>query len=354
MFFHRIPPDPWLCGEPVGPVKGGVFIAWERDNHRSVMTARCFGLDLWMISPFAGQAYWRKLLRYLVSFAVTNWYLLTRRPSTVFVLNLPVPLTVSAAAYACVFGVPFIFDCHSGAYAPDRNTLSAGLYRWLTRKALFNINHNRQDSEAVEAVGGVSYLIPEIPGSIEIVDAATPDRAGDEPPNAFVVCSFKPDEPVELIFAAATRLPAIRFDLTGNYERLAPRLLAAKPANVNLLGFLAREDYLKRLASASVVVTLSKRSHIMQMAAEEALCLSVPLVSNRSGILEEVFGRAALFVELRPDSVARAIALTVKYNRRFVARMAARRAVRRDHLRTVLRAIEEVQFADGTRRSKSG
>ena len=336
MMVRIMPAAPWLAGEPCGPAQGGAFIAWKPYCYRSLMTGRCFGTELWFVAPFQGQAAWRKAIRYVASLFITAALLLVRRPRFVFALNQPLPLAVLAALYATLSGRPLVLDCHSNAFAPHRNAMSALLYRFVTRRALVNINHNRRDAASVRSMGGGSCVIPEIAGQLDIGEPLPVSLAQ---PNALVVCSYTTDEPLDLILAAAAAAPGIQFYVTGDFRKAGPGFARDKPANMHLLGYLSTEAYLGHLVAAMVVVTLSTRSHIMQMAAEEALALATPLVTNHSEVLEEVFGDAAIFVPLDAGALARAVELAVRQNESYRGRMLARREIRRDHLRRTLTSV---------------
>ncbi len=336
MMARIVPASPWLAGEACGPAQGGAFIAWKPNCYRSTMTARCFGTDLWFVAPCPGQAAWRKAIRYVASLFITAGMLLARRPRFVFVLNQPLPLALLAVLYATLFRRSLVLDCHSNAFAPQRGAMAASLYRFVTRRALFNINHNRRDAASVDRMGGRSCVIPEIAGQLDI---GTPTPVSLARPNALVVCSYTSDEPLDLILAAAAAAPGIQFYVTGDFRKAGPDFARDKPANMHLLGYLSTDEYLDHLAAAMVVVTLSTRSHIMQMAAEEALALAKPLVTNRSEVLEEVFEDAAIFVRLDAGELARAVELAVRHNASYRGRMLARREIRRDHLRRTLTSV---------------
>lgn len=338
--MFRLEPAIWLPGEPRGPVRGGAFIVWKKDCHRSTMSARCFGADIWFIWPFSGQAAWRTILRYIASFFLTVWLLATRRPRFVIVLNQPLPL-VMAASYSAVSGARYALDCHSNAYVAGRNLVAARIYRHLTRRAVFNVNHNRADAQRVRAFGGRSYLIPEIPGVIEPRNCQAVELTK---PNVVVACSFARDEPIELLLRTAAARPGVAFFFTGDYRKADPSMTFRRTENVVLLGYVSRETYLAYFSAAMAIVTLSTRAHIMQMAAEEAICLGLPLVTNRSEILEEVLGSAALFVDLDTTSLVRAIDEVIERNNAYRAKMSARREIRRDHLRQTLETIRRERF----------
>ncbi|MFE1601534.1 glycosyltransferase [Methylobacterium sp. ID0610] len=342
--FREIRATPWLSGEPEGPAEGGVFIAWKPDCFRSLMTARSLGADLWLIAPFGGRQAWRKALRYVASFFMTLALLYARRPRYVLMLNQPLPLLVAGALYAIPFRVPFVLDGHSNAYVPNRSGLAARLFGYLTRRALFTANHNRRDAKAVTAMGGRSVLVPEIPGEMAVPTDASPLVLPR--PSVLVVCSFaNNDEPVEIVWEAALARPGATFYVTGDHRKADPTVMANVPGNVVLLGFVSREDFIRHMAAVSVVVTLSTRSHIMQTAVEEALSLGAPLITNRSEIIEEVLGDAALFVDLTAPSLIAALDATLADEDGYRRRMLARREARRANLRSTLANLRAELFA---------
>ena len=77
----------------------------------------------------------------------------------------------------------------------------------------------------------------------------------------------------------------------------------------------------------------------MQMAAEEALCIGAPLITNRSNILEEVFGSAALYVDLNVDDLIQALDVIIDQNDEYRHRMLARREERRENMQRTFQTI---------------
>jgi hypothetical protein len=61
----------------------------------------------------------------------------------------------------------------------------------------------------------------------------------ERPFNVGVVSTYDWDEPLDVVFEAAGQLAGIAFYVTGNAARIDPRLLAHKPDNCPLTGFLA-------------------------------------------------------------------------------------------------------------------
>ncbi len=335
MTVRELPPEPWLPGESPFPVRRGLFLVWKPECHRSLMTARCFNLALCCIWPFDDRSAVHKLARYGVSMIQSLLLLLRRRPDFLVCLNQPPFLVLLTALYGRLAGVPYVLDSHSGAFGKSQWAWFLPLYRWCARHALFNINHNPLERDRVAGWGAETRLIPEIPGEIAI---ATPPPPVDTRQIAYV-CSFAPDEPLEMVFEAARRCPELTFRVTGNHRKAPAALIESRPGNVQFTGFLERTAYLDLLRGSAAVLTLSDRPHIMQMAAEEALCLAVPIVTNRSPVLESSFARGARFVELNADDLVPALEAVCDDNAYYRREIAAQREIRRDHLRALLDEI---------------
>lgn len=329
------PPAPWLPGEAEFPTRRGLFLVWKPECHRSAMTARCFNLSICYIWPLADRSRWHKLARYLLSIGLTVWTLLRLRPDFLICLNQPPFLVALVAVYGRLTGVPYVLDSHSGAFGKAQWRWFVPLYRRLARGALFNINHNPNERDLVREWGARSWLIAEIPGEMEATRPAPPV----DPRQVVYVCSFAADEPLEAVFDAARLCPDLTFRVTGNYRKAPESLIAARPENVHFAGFLEREDYLDLLRGSGAVLTLSDRPHIMQMAAEEALCLAVPIVTNHSPVLEDSFARGARFVRIEAGEIAAALTTVSRENAHYRCEIAAQREHRRTHLRALLEEI---------------
>lgn len=314
-----------------------LYLVWKAECHRSAMTASAFGMPIVYIAPIRSRTTLSKIVRYILSLFQTIWVLLMQRPKIVALLNQPLPMVLIVWLYARLFGARFILDCHSAPFG-WRGGVARRIYDAATRAAVVNINHNRKDMMAVEAVGGRSFLVPEIPIALAL-DSETPLPVLKRP-NVIVVCSFMADEPIELFLAAARLMPECTFYLSGDWRKRASDV-ANSPENIVLLGFLSRADYLAHLATSDAIITLSNRPHIMQMAAEEALCLGRPLITNHSPILEEVFGDAALFISLDAKDLCAAICHTHRNGEGFARAMAARRRIRQINLQDTFSDIIE-------------
>ena len=174
--------------------------------------------------------------RYAVQ-AWKTWQILRRdRPDIVFVQNPPIFSALVASFYARRFGARYVIDSHSGAFLAPRWRLFLGLHRVLSRGALTTIVHNRSLAEIVKRWGCRYRVLGFIPGNYP---------PGEPFPlngqfNVALISSFLHDEPIDVVFEAARRVPQVRFYVTGDSNRISLPLREKKPENCCLNRFDAR------------------------------------------------------------------------------------------------------------------
>ena len=281
------------------PLKRGLMICWRKECFRSSATAQTFGVPLFNVWADVGGGKLGVIARYVYSTVKTIGIIRREKPDHVIVMNLPAMVPMAALAARLWNRHTVILDCHSGALTSRLWRRFAPLYRWLIRRAPFTINHNRQDGQTTTQWGGRPVHLVALPrtfAGIELQDAPAM-------PRMLVVCSFQPDEPVDVMLAAMAKCPGIEFGITGNYRKAGLRR-SDMPGNVSLLGFLDYQDYLARMAGSTAIVSLSDRPHIMQMAVHEAISLGVPAVTNESETLEAVLEDAGVYCRLSADALA--------------------------------------------------
>lgn len=306
---------------PATPAPSSLYIAWKSECFRSTQTAHVLGCPLALIKPVSGSGRLRTVWRYVVSAVVTAGVLARRRPRRLAILNQPMPLAAVAGLYARLTGAALILDCHSKAYDDDLFWLEKAPYPALTRLARLNINHNEQDAAVARRWGGRSLIIKALPFVLPVT-LSPPTPA--ESPFVLCVCSFAPDEPIAVILEAARRLPHLRIRMTGD-PRKAGLTAADLPPNLELTGYLKTQDYYDAMAQAAAVLTLSTRPYIMQMAAEEAMVVGVPVVTNRSPTLESVLGDGGVFVDIEAADLVRGLSEALERGAELRERIAAAR-----------------------------
>ena len=119
---------------------------------------------------------------------------------------------------------------------------------------------------------------------------------------------FDPDEPLTAITAAACDLAECDIIITGDDSRLAEKSrqrLLAKP-HIHLTGWLEQDQYLALVASADVVVSLTRDPHSVMRSAFEAIYLERPTVLSNTDTLRACFS-PSVFVDNSPVAVIQGV-----------------------------------------------
>jgi glycosyltransferase involved in cell wall biosynthesis len=268
------------------------FIAWSSVAGRSQEMAAALGGEARCFYDFG---FVRKALiplRYAASALRTTIYLLRRRPRAVIVSNPPVFPAAIAWLYCRIASAPLILDSHPSAFGFYETKklvkLTMPLHRFLIREASASIVTVDALTEMVRAEGGRAEIVHEAPPLWE----ATPAPPLGARPSLLFVGIFADDEPVELVAAAARRLPAVDFRMTGDLRKCPPAILDDKPENLELLGFLGPDAYRDAVNASNVVITLTTRPEAVNRAANEAVFAKRPLIVSDWPAMRSYFPHA--------------------------------------------------------------
>lgn len=243
------------------------------------------------------------LFKYLGQSLETSRILRRERPAAVFVMTPPVFAALPAFWYAWRHHAHVVLDAHSAAFMHSRWRPLQWLQRALCRSALTTLVHNEHIAALVRGAGAHAILVPDVPVMFSRVERF-------ERPNGLtiaVVCSFNDDEPLEAIFAAAARLPEVRFYITGQPRHLKTRLRAMMPANAVLTDFLSAPAYGGLLQDADAVMVLTTRDHTMLRGAYEAIYQGTPVILSDWPLLRQAFDEGAVHVHNDTDSIIRGV-----------------------------------------------
>lgn len=287
--------------EPSQPRLPIVYISWAESCSRSDHTARELGGKSFMTYlPALGSHPLTIPFKYAGQFFMTLWLLIRERPAAIFVMSPPVIAVFPAYLYGLISGKPFAMDCHTAAYLHPRWRRLQWLQHWLGRRAATNIVTNEHLAELVQARGGKTTIVRDVP----VVYRGTERFALARGFTVAAVCSFNADEPIAEIFEAARLLPEITFYVTGNTKHLEPALARRRPENLKLTGFISDEAYGDLISRAGIVMSLTSRDHTMLRGAWEAIYQGTPVIVSDWQCLREAFSRGALFTENTPAGIA--------------------------------------------------
>jgi glycosyltransferase involved in cell wall biosynthesis len=216
--------------------------------------------------------------------------------------NPPIFPGLIALLYAKLARVPFVLDSHTGSFGLKGDRVSRLLlpaHAWLTRRAAATLVAADELAERVRTWGGRPQVLHEAPPRWEV---APPAPLGD-PPTVLVVSTFDHDEAVEHVVEAARLAPEIAFRLTGDLRKCPREVRESLPANIELVGFLRGDDYVRAVASADFVMALTTEPRSVVRAGYEAVYARRPLVVSDWPVLRDVFPYAT-HVENAPDAIA--------------------------------------------------
>jgi glycosyltransferase involved in cell wall biosynthesis len=279
-------------------VNGIAFLTWSSHRRTSGLAA---GLGIELLEVVSAR---RGAARHLELIARTVRLLWTRSFRVIVAQN---PSIVLATLLVCIRPVRryrLVIDAHNEAVTPFVHDVAIirAVSRWLLRRACLTIVTNAELAERVRQAHGRPLVLPD---PLPVVPPGLPAGAS-HPPYLVVVSTFAPDEPLAEIFAAAQTLPQALFKVTGNARRCAPVLRSAKPANVELTGFLDEHSYWKLLAASNAVLDLTSMSDCLVCGAYEALALGVPMVLTDNPAGRRLFDRTAVFSDTTPAGIAAA------------------------------------------------
>ena len=232
--------------------------------------------------------------------------LVTVRPTTLFVQNPSLALTTLVVTLRPLFRYFLVVDAHNEGVRPfDR---PYAFVRWLTRRMLRSANLTIVTNDAlatdVRDAGGRSVTLPD---RLPVIPEAEPSKPpGYQTPDVAVVATFRKDEPIDAIIAAASKMPDVHFAMSGpaDHYRGEPDSV---PANVELTGFLPEPDYWRLLALSTVVCDLTLKPDCLVCGAFEALAAGKPMVLSDNPATRDIFEPAAVLTGSKPVEIESAI-----------------------------------------------
>jgi hypothetical protein len=268
------------------------FIAWSSVAGRSQEIAGALGGDSKCFYDFGFVDKRLIPLRYLASALRTVLFLARRRPRAVIASNPPVFPGLIAYLYGRLSGAPVVLDSHPAAFgfyeSKKMVQLTMPIHRYLVPRVRATIVTGGELVDRVRAEGGTAAVVHEAPPPWQV---APPQPLGT-PPVVLYVGIFADDEPAAAVAEAARAVPEVEFWMTGDVRKCPPALLATKPENLRLTGFLGPDEYREAIERADVVMALTERPEAVNRAANEAVFATRPLILSDWPTLAEYFPHA--------------------------------------------------------------
>jgi glycosyltransferase involved in cell wall biosynthesis len=285
-------------------------------------------------------------LKFVVRAFATMGLLLRKRPRVVFAMNMPVFCPLVALVYCKLFGAQLVLDVHSGAYNKAQWRKFLWLHDAIAKRARVSLATNSTIGQFLEDAGAPEVLnVPDIPFELPRGEYAVAD--------GFTLCMialYDVDEPVAELFEVARRMPDATFYVTGNSAKAPRELVASKPDNVVLTGFIPKNDYGELLQRVSAIAALTTRDDTMQRGGSEAISASKPLVTSDWPILKEIFYKGACYCDNTIDGIEAAVREVREQYDRYLGEMGAmhdERQARWEETQAAIEALLDDGHGDG-------
>jgi glycosyltransferase involved in cell wall biosynthesis len=280
-----------------------LFIVWKKYQRRAEVLAPQLKSRVLFI-PHIFRRKWLRPIDYLYKLLVGCYVGLKTRPG-LMVFQAP-PLY--SAFTALGLGIPYVVDAHNPVFQNVGGKIAWGklpLSGFLIRNARAVIVHNHGILKlARESYPDVTFF--NIPDPLEAISGFPIERLRNQ---ILVICSFDPDEPVEVFLESIAKLPYYNFIVTADVLKLPSELQAQfrNLPNVRLTGFLPIEEYHALLCSSLAALVLTSQDLIQPSGACEALSSNTQLIISHTALIQELFGEWAILVENTPSSIVNAI-----------------------------------------------
>jgi len=197
--------------------------------------------------------------------------------------------------------LPYAIDCHTGTFHRPKWRWLLPLQRLLSQRAIVTLVTDRAAFTMLQD-WKVRCLFLE--DALPVLSPAVGTIGSEGEARVGVISSLDDDEPIAEIFAAAKLLPCVTFYVTGDSKKVEARLLARKPANVVLTGFLNGGTYTALLQNVHGLIVLTNEPHAVNCGAYEAAVMAKPVVVSDWPDLRHCFPRGFIHVNNTPEAIA--------------------------------------------------
>lgn len=221
----------------------------------------------------------------------------------IFVQNPSIFLALFAVMLKVFFRRIVVIDAHNAGVYPKENKypLLTKVNFLILRYADFVIVTNQPLVKMLEGYGIKAFEFTD-----PLPDISFSSNNDLRKEYVFIICSWAEDEPIELYLDTARQMPSTLFKITGNYHKYTNDLTNI-PSNVELLGFIDKNEYESSLVNSSLVLDLTNRQDCLVCGAYEAISACRPVVLTDNEVNRKVFKNIALYSKLDVHSLKNAV-----------------------------------------------
>ena len=254
-------------------------------------------------------------VRYVALFLRTLIILSSKKPDIVYAQNPPVFCPLTCLFYCRLSGAALIVDHHSvwKLKTFGRGPISTAIGKLealVARSASANTApHSLWANELRKMSARKVEVIHDFVSKNEFERSESLRR--QFAPEPIIAVSSHGGHPLERIEVEALSLKSqgsVALLITGPREKLERRLSRTNlPKNVRYLGFLEREIYEQLKASADLALNITDEPYTLSHVLFEYAASSLPIISSKQQVVEEVFGDSILYVKSSVQDTAEAI-----------------------------------------------
>lgn len=284
-----------------------LYIVWYTNARRAETLSRELHAELIFVYETQMRNFWLNPLRYLIQFWKTWCLLEQKQPSFVIVQSPPIFAPLTVALWCKLRGkkrVSYILDCHPGTFYHRYWQWALPLVRLLARGAVVSLLCN-EDAQNTLIKWRANYIF--LPDGLPDLSSTSGTLGSQGEMRIAVISTFADDEPVVELLKAARLTPEVTYYFTGDLQRATNEMLAIKPKNVILTGFLRGSAYNGLLHNVHGIVVLSKLPTTLSCGAFEALSLAKPTVVSDLPEQRRWFSSGFIMVENTPKGIAKGI-----------------------------------------------
>lgn len=286
-----------------------IFIVWANRSRRAETLTDELGGSVSFFHKADLHRQWLVPLGYLL-YSWKTWQLLEQeQPEVVFVQSPPTLAPLVVGIWCTMKGKNrwtgqrrvYAIDCHPSTFYSPRWRWALPLLRFLAQRASVTICSNMEAENILQSWNVKGFFladgIPILSSPIGTVGSQGKERV------AFIG-TFDSAEPISEFFEAAQLLPEVTFYVTGDPKLASNELLAKKPENVVLTGFLRGSSYTALLKNVHGLAILTNQPRDLSCAAYEAVAIAKPAIISARSENIRYFTRGFIYVENTPSAIA--------------------------------------------------
>ncbi len=291
-----------------------LILLWAPFGDRADELAEVVGAERASITLLYGPRYFAPI-RYLALFFRTVFLLAQKRPDVVYAQNPPIFCPLTCLLYCRLAGARLVIDHHSiwsVKTLGGRSPLSRGigfLEGVVSRAADASTAPHSMWARMLVKMGARDVLVYHdyVPKNQRRPDEALRARMAE---GSILAISSHGGHPLERLEVEASavgmeRDAGVSLVVSGPREKLEKRISALNlPPNVRYAGFLEREVYESLKASADFAINITDEPYTLSHVLFEFAASSLPTISSKEPVVEELFGDSLLYADSTVEDVA--------------------------------------------------